>query len=156
MSKTKYIAYYRVSTDDQGKSGLGLQAQRDFVRKYIQDNGELALEFQDIETGKSDSREGLLDAITKCRDIGAILVAYDITRISRGGFGVMARMEDYKIRFVSAIDPNDSDFVKAIEFEVAKEEADRISRNTRKALQVIKDKIAKGERHVSKLSLIHI
>lgn len=145
-----YIGYYRVSTEDQGTSGLGLRAQQDYVKQFAVTNGKLLSEYTDVETGTKNSREGLKRAILECKLNNATLVAYDISRISRGGYSMMASLEEADVDFIEALSPNDSKFSKGIKFMVAKEEAERISRNTKKALQVIKDKIARGETHISK------
>lgn len=145
-----YIGYYRVSTEEQGHSGLGLKSQQNYVRSFAQSNGILLSEFKDIESGTKDSRNGLKAAIRECCNQGATLVAYDITRISRGGFSMMAELEKSGIQFIEALSPNDSEFSKNVKFIVAKNEAENISRNTKKALRVIQDKLDRGETHISK------
>ena len=146
----KYVAYYRVSTEDQGKSGLGIASQKDYVHNFITSNGYLLMEFQDIETGKNDSREGIQRAMLYCKKHQATLVAYDISRISRGGYTMMAELENNGIDFIEAVSPYDSNFSKGIKFIVGKEEADRISRNTKKALGVIQDKLEKEGSYMTK------
>jgi len=69
----KFIAYYRVSTQKQGNSGLGLDAQRTDVSRFISKGGELIKEFQDIESGKKNNRPNLIKAIEECKKQGAIL-----------------------------------------------------------------------------------
>ena len=65
---TIFIAYYRVSTDKQGKSGLGLEAQRAAVAHYLGSvGGTLRAEFTEVETGKRNDRPELEKALAACR-----------------------------------------------------------------------------------------
>lgn len=142
--KLNYVEYYRVSTEDhQGKEGLGIKSQETFVKDFIVRNGGDSLgSFTDVFTGKSNARENLLEAIKLCMDTGATLISYDLRRLSRGGLGIMHLLESNNVRYMSAISPYDNNFSKTIKFAVAKEEVEAISRNTKKALQKIKDTIA--------------
>jgi DNA invertase Pin-like site-specific DNA recombinase len=84
MAAGKWISYLRVSTSRQGRSGLGLQAQRKTVEDYL--NGghwELVKEFVEVESGKKDDRPVLAEAIRACRQYGAKLVIAKIDRLSR-------------------------------------------------------------------------
>ncbi len=146
-----YVPYYRVSTGDQGESGLGLQAQKDFIRNFIKKEGGIILEeYQDIESGSNNIRKGFDEALRLCQQEDAIMVGYDIKRISRGGFRMMADLEDSKINYIAAIHPNESNFSRSINFIVGKEYLEDLSRNTKKALKVIKDKLESGQTHISK------
>ena len=149
-NQKKFVPYYRVSTGDQGKSGLGIESQKRFVRDYCLTNGTILQEFTDVYSGASAERKGLNEAIKLCETSGAVLVAYDITRISRGGLNVRWILEQSAIEYIGALSPHDSSFSKGIKFEVAKEERERISRNTSKALNEIKEIIAEKGQHVSK------
>jgi len=146
----KYVGYYRVSTEEQGKSGLGLESQRESVRSFALKNGTLVGEFQDIESGSKNFRNGLNKAIHACIDAGAILVVKNMSRISRGGFKVMVELEEAGIEFVESTSPYDPQMVKEIKFSIAKDERMKISERTKSALTVIKNKIARGEKHISK------
>jgi len=77
-------------------------------------------------------------------------VGYDIKRISRGGFRMIADLEDSKVKYIAAISPNESNLSKNIHFIIGKEYLDELSRNTKKALDVIKGKLERGETHISK------
>jgi len=145
-----YVAYYRVSTEEQGNSGLGLKAQRDAVLSYINESGDLKGEFQDIESGTSESRVGMTSAIEKCKDTGAILVVKEMSRISRGGYKFRQQLEDARINFIECMSPHDPEVVKDIKFSLAKEERAKISLRTSDALNQIKEKLTRGEVHVSK------
>ncbi|MDB4621795.1 recombinase family protein, partial [Rubripirellula sp.] len=70
----KFIAYYRVSTDRQGRSGLGLDAQTASVREYVANQGELVAEYTEIESGKKSDRPQLGKALAHARRIGGTLV----------------------------------------------------------------------------------
>ena len=78
------IAYYRVSTDRQGLSGLGLDAQRHSVDIFCKSNGLVIINsFEDIESGKLDDRAGLQQAISLSKTTGATIVVAKLDRISR-------------------------------------------------------------------------
>src|SRR5882757_5553169 len=79
-----FIAYYRVSTSQQGKSGLGLEAQRAAVAAYLNGgNWQLIGEFTEVESGKVDARPQLDAAMARCRLTGATLVVAKLDRLSR-------------------------------------------------------------------------
>ncbi len=146
----KYIAYYRVSTEDQGKSGLGLQDQKHIVEGYVSDNnGDLVASYQDIETGKSISREGFKAAVDHAKSIGAILAVKEPSRIARLSLG-----ESYELlggtKYVDCSSPQDSQILKDIKMSMAGEEVRKISERTTAALSVIQRKLERGEVHVSK------
>lgn len=148
--KQAYVAYYRVSTEEQGHSGLGLKAQRTAVTSYINEVGELVGEFQDIESGASEERKGITSAIESCKKHGAILVVKEMSRISRGGYKFRQQLEDAKINFIECMSPHDPEVVKDIKFSLAKEERAKVSIRTTDALNQISAKIARGEVHISK------
>ena len=80
----KACIYLRVSTQRQGISGLGLEAQREICLNYIKQSGkEYVTEFKDVESGKSRTREGLLRAIDYCKDNGCELVFARLDRLAR-------------------------------------------------------------------------
>lgn len=146
----KYVAYYRVSTEEQGTSGLGLKAQATSVLNYISQAGELVGEYQDIESGASETRKGMVAAIEACKRSGATLVVKEMSRISRGGFKYRQLMEDSKVDFIECSSPHDPEFVKDIKFSLAKDERKKIRQRTKDALGEIKLKLDRGEVHTSK------
>lgn len=84
MPNGRFVAYYRVSTDKQGRSGLGLEAQREAVTAYL--NGgtwTLIAEFTEVESGKRADRPRLAEALTLCRVHGATLVIAKLDRLTR-------------------------------------------------------------------------
>jgi DNA invertase Pin-like site-specific DNA recombinase len=84
MQTTKAIAYFRVSTERQGRSGLGLEAQREAVGRYLAaGDWTLAGEFVEIESGRNDERPQLAAALAACRLTGATLVIAKLDRLAR-------------------------------------------------------------------------
>ena len=80
----KFVAYFRVSTDRQGKSGLGLEAQREAVMNYL-DGGRWTLigEFTEVESGKRNDRPELVKALAACKRQKAKLVIAKLGRLGR-------------------------------------------------------------------------
>src|SRR6185436_2438613 len=90
----RFIAYYRVSTDRQGKSGLGLEAQRKAFLDYLNGGAwELSEEFVEVETGKNADRPKLGQALEACRKLKAKLVSAKLDRLSRNLAFVVTLME---------------------------------------------------------------
>src|SRR5438552_9631145 len=90
MARGKFVAYYRVSTQKQGQSGLGLDAQRNSVLTYLNGGGwELVGEFTEVETGKGanalERRPQLREALALCKKEGATLVLAKLDRLARNG-----------------------------------------------------------------------
>lgn len=142
MANGKYIAYYRVSTQKQGQSGLGLEAQQAAVTNYL--NGgqwELVNEFIEVETGKGadalDRRPQLKAAIEACRKQKATLVIAVLDRLGRNVHFISGLMES-GIDFISVESPNDSPFMLHVKAAVAEEEGRKISARTKAALQAAK------------------
>lgn len=80
----KFCEYIRVSTLKQGKSGLGLDAQKDINRRYVNSvDGEIVATFKDVESGTHRDRPGLWDAIQYCKDNNCTLVISKLDRLSR-------------------------------------------------------------------------
>ena len=142
MSNGKFIAYYRVSTDKQGQSGLGLEAQRKAVMDYL--NGgdwELVSEFKEVETGKGakalDKRPELAAAIKACRQHKAKLVIAKLDRLARNVHFVSGLMET-RVDFVAVDMPVADPFMLHVYAAMAEEESRRISIRTKDALAAAK------------------
>ena len=149
MSQKKYIAYYRVSTQRQGKSGLGLAAQREYVRNFLRDDNPLVNNYQDIETGKNSNRPELLKAIEECKKTGATLLIAKLDRLSRNAKFILT-LRDSKVDFICADMPDANSLTIGMMAIIAQDEVERISKRVKDALGVIKDKLDRGETHVSK------
>lgn len=135
----QYVAYYRVSTQKQGRSGLGLEAQKQYVLQFVRSvQGVLLSEHTDVVSGTKLQRAGLQKAMEQCAESGAALVVAKIDRLSREGFRIMAQLEDVGITYIDATSPQDTDFIKQLKFALAKEERQKISERTRAALQALK------------------
>jgi DNA invertase Pin-like site-specific DNA recombinase len=134
----KFVAYYRVSTDKQGKSGLGLDAQRNAVLDYL-DRGkwELLGEFTEIESGKRSDRPELETAIAFAKKHCARLIIAKLDRLSRNVAFISALMER-KVDFIAVDNPHATKFNLHILAAVVEFERDAISRRTREALAAAK------------------
>ena len=144
MANGKFIAYYRVSTQQQGASGLGLEAQQVAVASFL--NGgewELIAKFQEVETGKgSDAlakRPQLRAALAACKKNGATLVIAKLDRLARNVHFVSGLMES-KVRFVAVDMPEANELTIHIMAAFAEHEAKRISQRTKDALAVAKNR----------------
>jgi DNA invertase Pin-like site-specific DNA recombinase len=139
----RFIAYYRVSTDRQGKSGLGLDAQKKAVEDYL--NGgpwQLVGEFTEIESGKRSDRPELEKALEACRRHKAKLVIAKLDRLSRN-LAFIATLMESSVEFVAVDNPHASKLTVHILAAVAQHEREMISERTKAALQAAK---ARGKR----------
>jgi DNA invertase Pin-like site-specific DNA recombinase len=131
-----YITYYRVSTERQGQSGLGLDAQRVAVNAYIGASTVVA-EVIEIESGKRNDRPKLDEALRLCRAHGATLVIAKLDRLARNVAFVSALMEG-GVNFVACDMPQANRLTIHILAAVAEHEAKMISERTKAALQAAK------------------
>ena len=150
MDKQKYVIYLRVSTRRQGSSGLGLDAQRKMCTDLIErENGVVAKEFQDVESGKSRTRPGLWNAIDFCKAYGCTLVIAKLDRLARDvEFTFKVIGTGIQIRFVDM--PVMNTMILGVFASVAQYERELIVQRTKGALEAIKDDIAKNGGHVSR------
>ena len=94
VAPARFVAYYRVSTDRQGKSGLGLDAQRAAVAKYVTGaGGVVAAEFEEVESGKRNDRPQLAAALAACRARRAALVIAKLDRLARNARFLLSVVE---------------------------------------------------------------
>src|SRR5215472_13504440 len=102
----RFVAYYRVSTDRQGLSGLGREAQQKAVRDYL-DGGawELVAEFVEVESGKRADRPELAKALEACRKQKAKLVIAKLDRLSRN-LAFIATLMESGVEFVAVDNPH--------------------------------------------------
>jgi DNA invertase Pin-like site-specific DNA recombinase len=133
----RHVAYYRVSTDRQGRSGLGLDAQRSAVAGYIAGRGELVAEFTEIESGKRNDRPQLAEALAACRQQKAVLVIARLDRLARN-VAFIANLMDSTAEFVAVDMPQANRLTLHILAAVAEHERELISKRTRDALAAAK------------------
>ncbi|APG11489.1 resolvase [Bradyrhizobium japonicum] len=138
MADGKWISYLRVSTDRQGKSGLGIEAQRNGVAEYLNGGSwSLVREFVEVESGKRTDRPKLDEAIKACRIYGAKLVIAKLDRLSRDAHFLLG-LEKAGVDFVAADMPNANRLTVGIMAMVAEEERRMISKRTKDALAAAK------------------
>jgi len=114
---TDFVAYYRVSTDKQGAAGLGMDAQREAVSRFIGQRGKVGGEYIEVESGRKVNRPQLKAALEECRDRQATLVIAKLDRLARN------------VHFISGLMESNVDFVA-----VAEHEREAISQRTKAAL----------------------
>lgn len=133
----KYVAYYRVSTKGQARSGLGLAAQREIVGRFIGEDKVLVSEYEEIESGKKDKREILWTAIAHAKREKAKLLIARLDRFSRR-VSFIANLMEEGIGLTVAEMPTATDFQLHIFAALAQEERRLISERTKAALQQAK------------------
>jgi DNA invertase Pin-like site-specific DNA recombinase len=134
----KLVAYRRVSTDKQGKSGLGLEAQDAAIRAYAErTHCTIVGEFLEVETGKRSDRPELARAIACAKQHKAALIIAKLDRISRR-VAFIANLMEAGVDFFSADSPDDEPFITHVKASFAEEEARKISQRTRAALAALK------------------
>jgi DNA invertase Pin-like site-specific DNA recombinase len=138
----RYVIYLRVSSQDQGRSGLGLEAQqRDvdlFLSHYEEKPYEIIHTFIEIQSGRDDSRPQLEQAIKLAKQQHAVLVVSKLDRLSRRVSFVAKLMEDRHLEFKVAQMPHADKFQLHIYACLAEQERDFISQRTKAALEIAK------------------
>jgi DNA invertase Pin-like site-specific DNA recombinase len=127
-----FIAYYRVSTDRQGQSGLGLDAQRSAVAGFVGVR-ELIAEFTEVESGKRADRPQLATALELCRRQRAMLVIAKLDRLARN-VAFIANLMESGVEFTAVDMPSANKLTLHILAAVAEHEREMISQRTRAAL----------------------
>ena len=134
----RVVAYYRVSTEGQGRSGLGLEAQREVVTALCQQRGwEIIAEFTEVESGKRDDRPELTAALKRAKVTGARLVIAKLDRLSRN-VAFLAALQDSGAKFTAADMPEADEFTIHILAAVAQRERKLTSDRTKAALAAAK------------------
>lgn len=140
----QFVAYYRVSTEKQGKSGLGLEAQeRDidlFLGNYAEVPWEIAGTFTDVLSGADNDRPELAKALDLCRKTGATLLVAKLDRLSRKVSFIATLLDDPKVKLRVASMPNADKFQLHIYAALAEQEREFISLRTTAALAEAKAK----------------
>lgn len=138
MAQGRFIGYVRVSTDKQGRSGLGLEAQRQAIESYL--NGgdwQLLDTFVEVESGSKSDRPQLRAALEACRRTGARLIIAKLDRLSRN-LAFIANLMEAGVGFVAADMPHANEFTVHVLAAVAQHERKMISQRTKEALRVAK------------------
>lgn len=141
---TKAVAYLRVSTDKQGLSGLGLEAQREAVARYVAANDvELVGEYIEVETGKGanalSKRPKLVAALADAKKTKAGLIIAKLDRLARNVHFISGLMET-GVEFAVADMPNADRFQLHLFAALAEKEAEVISQRTKAALAAAKER----------------
>lgn len=132
------VAYYRVSTDRQGESGLGLEVQQEAVHLYQKVKGFLLTrEFTEIESGKKNKRPVLKEALDYCRKNDAFLIIAKLDRLGRNVAFISSLMES-RVAFVAVDNPEANHLILHILAAFAQYEREQISIRTKSALQMAK------------------
>lgn len=138
MAEGRFVSYLRVSTAQQGRSGLGLEAQRQAVADYLNGgNWQLVHEVVEIESGKRSDRPRLTEALRLCRLHNATLVIAKLDRLSRDAHFLLG-LEKAGVDFVAADMPSANRLTVGIMAMVADEERRMISKRTKDALAAAK------------------
>ena len=126
------IAYYRVSTEKQEESGLGLESQKNIVFGYLRKEPDM--EFIEAETGTNENREILREAIAKCKRSNGRLIIANLSRLSRSAKFVL-ELQDSHVDFICCDNPNANPLTIGILAIVAQDYSNTIKVNTRNALK---------------------
>ena len=135
-----FIAYLRVSTAKQGRSGLGLEAQQEAVNLHVhREGGEILAQYVEVESGKKGTgdRPQLAGALEHCRLTGATLIIAKLDRLSRDAHFLLA-LQRSSVQFLCADMPQANELTVGIMALVAEEERKAISRRTKEALAAAK------------------
>ena len=134
---TDFIAYFRVSTDRQGRSGLGLEAQREAVQSFIAGRGAMLAEFTEIESGGKHDRPALSEALARCKKHKATLLIARLDRLARS-VSFISNLMDSGADFIAVDMPEANRLTIHILAAVAEHEREAISIRTKAALKAAK------------------
>tara|TARA_R110002094_G_C4869589_1_gene208336 strand:- start:154 stop:894 length:741 start_codon:yes stop_codon:yes gene_type:complete len=136
----KIVTYIRVSTDKQGRSGLGLEAQRAAIAAYAKTaNAVTVAEFQEVESGRDNARPELEKALKAARIMGAKLVIAKLDRLSRNA-AFLLTLQDSSVDFTACDMPDASPFTVGIMSVLAQQESKMIGDRTRVAMKAAKER----------------
>lgn len=127
-----YVAYYRVSTQKQGASGLGLEAQQASVVRFL-NGGRPAKEYVEVESGKKNQRPQLRAAMAAARTVGGVLLIAKLDRLSRNA-GFIFALRDSGVDFICCDMPDANTLTVGLFAVLAQHERETISRRTKDAL----------------------
>jgi DNA invertase Pin-like site-specific DNA recombinase len=141
MTKQGFVAYYRVSTARQGASGLGLDAQRDAVARFLGDGARIVAEFTEVESGRKADRPKLEKALAAARLRRAPLVVAKLDRLTRSVAFLSRLLEagvDVRFCDLPQVEGPQGRFLLNSMVAVAELEAGLISQRTKAALAAAK------------------
>lgn len=134
----KAVLYFRVSSASQGRSGLGLEAQRSAVEKFCETRGcDVLAEFTEVESGKRNDRPELAKVMHRAKVTGATLVIAKLDRLSRNA-AFLLQLQESGVRFIAADMPEACNLTVGILALVAQQEREAISARTKAALAAAK------------------
>jgi DNA invertase Pin-like site-specific DNA recombinase len=144
MATGRFVSYLRVSTQKQGKSGLGLEAQRASVENFLNGGSwQLLREFVEVESGKrQDNRPVLAEALHYAKLTGATLVIAKLDRLSRN-LAFIATLQDSGAKFIAADMPQANESMVQFMAVMAQAERQAISTRTKEALAAAKQRLAR-------------
>lgn len=132
-NEEKYVAYYRVSTQRQGESGLGLEAQKYTVKVFCDGKGKILAEFTEVESGKKNHRPQLEKALKCTKENNATLIVAKLDRLSRNA-GFIFTLKDSGVSFRACDVPEFNTLTIGILATIAQHERELISQRTKDAL----------------------
>ena len=133
-SKAKFVTYYRVSTQKQGHSGLGIEAQKAAVKEYLNAHGGVELaSFTEVESGKNNARPQLEAALLRCRQAHATLLVAKLDRLSRNA-AFLFNLRESGVKFQALDIPEANTVTLGVMFVLAQHEREIISARTKAAL----------------------
>jgi DNA invertase Pin-like site-specific DNA recombinase len=132
------VAYYRVSTQKQGRSGLGLSAQKAAIEAYrASTRARIVAEYTEVESGKKNERPQLAKALRQAKVTAAVLVIAKLDRLARSATFLLA-LRDSGCKFIAADMPDANTLTVGIMALIAQHEREMISQRTREALKAAK------------------
>jgi DNA invertase Pin-like site-specific DNA recombinase len=133
----KFVTYLRVSTERQGQSGLGLEAQRAAVAAHVLGRGKVVAEFVEVESGKRADRPQLAQALAEAKRVGAVLLIAKLDRLARN-VAFIANLLESGAEVTAADMPEANRFLLHVMAAVAEQEGRAISERTKAALAAAK------------------
>lgn len=133
-AKPKYVSYVRVSTEKQGRSGLGLESQQSMIAQHLAANGGVELaQYVEVESGKTDERPKLEAALLHCRQTRSTLITAKLDRLSRNA-EFLFKLHNAGVKFVALDMPEVTTLMLGVLATVAQHERETISQRTKAAL----------------------